>query len=92
MYRKGFFIIFECKFIEIEDIYLINNKEYFVCSEWNKIGFNNFINSVQIEKTESTEKILVCYDDLKLKQVFERKFIDQKSFIIAETLIVNKII
>lgn len=92
MYRKGLFIILECKFIEIEDIYLINNKEYFVCCKWNKIGVNNFLNSVQIEKSESTEKILVCFDDLKPKQVFERKFMDQKTFIIAETLIVNKII
>lgn len=88
MYRKGLFIILECKFIEIEDIYLINNKEYFVCCKWNKIGVNNFLNSVQIEKSESTEKILVCFDDLKPKQVFERKFMDQKTFIIAETLIV----
>lgn len=85
-YKKGLLIIFEHKFFQIEGLYIINEKEYILCKQWDCVGFNEFLNSIQITTQESNEKKLICITELKQKQLFECKCIDQKKFIIVDTL------
>lgn len=92
VYKKGLFILFDRKFLEIECLYIFNHEEYLLCSQWSYVGYDDFLNSVQIRKSESNEKELIHFADLKQKQLFDCKSIDHKFFIIADTLVIKDVI
>lgn len=92
IYRKGLFIIHNQKFVQIEDIFIYNNEEYIVGTKWDCIEFDDFLNSLQIAKSESDETVFIKFMELEQKQLFEIKAIDHKFFIIADTLLVKPVI
>lgn len=92
MYRKGLFIIHNQKFVQIEDIHIYDDEEYIAGSKWDCIEFDDFLNSLQIAKSESNENMLIKFTELKRKELFELKSIDHKYFIIADTLLVKQVI
>lgn len=89
MYKKGLFVICDRKFLQIENLYLFNDEEYIACSQWDFVEFDEFLNSLQIVKSEPNTKKIIRFLDLKEKRLFECKSIDHKYFIIADTLIVK---
>lgn len=91
MYKKGLFVLNNRKFIQIENIYIYNDEEYFEGIRWDYIEFDDFFNALQIDKSESNEKVLVRLNELKHKQLFEFKLIDNKYFIIADTLLLKQV-
>lgn len=92
IYRKGLFVIYNEKFIQIESIHIYDDEEYIGGIQWDYIEFDDFFNALQIEKSETREKVLIKFIDLKHKQLFEFKLIDHKYFIIADTLLVKQLI
>lgn len=91
VYRNNLFICFDKKFCEIRNLYMFNDEEYIAYSPWNVVELNEFLNSVQIKKPELSTKSIIRFADLKQKRLFECKTIDQKYFIIADTLIVKQL-
>lgn len=91
VYRKGLFVIHNHKFTQIDNVYIYEDDMYIVGAKWDYIEFNNFLNSLEISKPESSEKLLIKFNELKCKQLFEFKSIDHKYFIIADTLIVKQL-
>lgn len=91
IYRKGLFVIHNQKFVQIEDLFIYNNEKCIVGTEWDCIEFDDFLNSLQIAKSELDEIVFIKFKELKQKQLFEIKSIDHKYFIIADTLLVKQV-
>lgn len=78
-----FFFIISNNFYEI---YLHDSKHYFVCIKWVPKRFDRFLNSTEIVSSEPLDKIVLNYEDIEMKQTYEKKKIGGKSYIIADTL------
>lgn len=90
-YRKDLFVIFEKKIYQIQNLYVYENEMYIACTEWFYSSFDDFLNSLQVIKSDVNEKTMIKVANLKHKQSFEYKKVDSEFYIIAETLIVDEI-
>lgn len=86
VYKSGFFLLSLNYFYEIIGIYLHENKHYFVCVKWIPIKFDRFLNSNEIVESETADKVVLKYENLKIKQIYEKKKIGGKAYIIVDTL------
>lgn len=87
-YRIGLVLADQNKFQEITYI-LSNGTDYwFVCNSLRVKSFNQFLNSFEVEKSESTNVVytLINHSDLSNKNSYEKKYLNCMTFIQANTL------
>lgn len=58
----------------------------FLCTNFNIVGTDTDLNSLEIKKEDDSMCELVLFNDLTIKKSYDAKYLDQKYFIIADTL------
>lgn len=91
VYKKNLFVISDRKFCQIENLYTSINEQYISCIQWDYICFDEFLNSLQITKSEPNVRKLINFAELKEKQVFECKRLNNRFYVIADTLLVKMV-
>lgn len=86
-YNKRIFILHDNILFEICEILIINDEINFMCSEYNIVGFDEFLNSYEIRKSSETDYVSISFYALVNKKPFDKKMIGNNSYILAETLI-----
>lgn len=87
-YRANFFVIYFNKLYKIKRILLIDEIIHFYCSSYELLEFESFFNSYRISSLSQNE--LIKFDDLELKTPHERKIVECKEYIIADTIDIRK--
>lgn len=87
-YRKHNFIFHGNQAYEIDHVLLYEDEIVFLCTHWAVAGFDNFYNSVVIEKNESGIESLhvLRHNELLNKVSYEKKFSNNMYYISAESL------
>lgn len=86
VYRKDLLFMFDKKMFQIENLYFYRNEHFFTCNQWTYVGFDGFLNSLEIKKSDIIEKKLIGFSELNEKNLFECKQINGKCYIVADTL------
>lgn len=89
-YKENKFIITADTLYEVNKIFIINDEFHFYCSTYELIEFDSFYNAYEINLKLPKQRTLFKCDNLELQNIFERKVVEGKEFIIAETLDVRK--
>lgn len=85
-YKKGLFIFVHDKFHEVKHILKIENQFHFVCVQYNVLLFDEFLNSFKIEISPESINSLIEFSNLKHKNVYERKTLNDSLYIICDSL------
>lgn len=85
-YRKGLFLLAKNNIYQIEQIVVGNSDYYFLCSHFDFVQFDTFLNSIKIWKRLPANYDVLKFSCLENKNVFEKKILDGESYIILETL------
>lgn len=88
-YTKGLILFHNLKYFEIEEILFIDEEYHFLCSKFDRIEFNNFLCSVEINKSNIDEYILIKYLDLVCTKTYEIKIVGNKTFIQSDSLTIK---
>lgn len=86
-YRKGFMVFCDGSIHEIVDILRLEDHFFLVCSCYKVNEFNENLNSIDVSKIIPNEYKFI---DLakELPKPYEKKFLGNKTFVIADTLLV----
>lgn len=90
-YREGSLIIQNNQIYEIFNILSVDSNIYFLCGLHNILFYDSFCNSLIIEKNNDSV-FAFNYDTLKNRLVYDKMYAQEKHFIIADTLVVAKLI
>lgn len=90
-YREGCLLIENDRIYEILHILSINSKVYFICQLFKTSIYNQFCNSIEIDKNNDSI-ICLCFDSLENRMVYNRIYAENKNFIIADKLNIAKLI
>lgn len=94
-YRPNLFIYQNNVFKQILYVFCCNvdgkNSFSFLCDSYYICGENRFLNSFEIKKILDTAVQLISFDDLGIKNSYEGKILDNKCYVIAETLALPKL-
>lgn len=63
-----------------------------MCSEYNVVGFDEFLNSYEIRKSSEIDYVSISFYALVNKKPFDKKMIGDNSYILAETWILYKFV
>lgn len=86
-YKPGLFLIENFKIYCILFVMRSENGYFFLCQIYDKINYEQCLNSIEIELTQQEEKLeLIKHSDLLNKQSFEQVIYGSKKYIIAENL------
>lgn len=89
-YREGSLLIDNDRIYEIVNILSINSNVFFICDLYRVCTFNDFCNCIEIEKADSV--IILNFDKLENKLVYDKMYVNGKFFIIADVLKIAKLI
>lgn len=81
--RKGLFIFKDKKPFEIEAILSAERDYYLICNDYEIVGYDKFLNSIEIKKTEFSSFLKL---NVVKQKTYEKKCCNQSLFIIIETL------
>lgn len=85
-YEKRLILKHDMNFYEIEDILKIDHDFYFVCSIFYRINYDDFLVSVEIKQSSSTELVLIKHSDLTFSKTHDKKMLNDKTFILSDSL------
>lgn len=85
-YNRGVLVSQNNILNEIHNIIMVNDKIHFICSKYEIITMDVFLNSFQIRKLEPGALTVVKFSDLNNKKPYARKIIENDIFVLAETL------
>lgn len=88
-YAENLFIFNLGKFNEICKILQLKDNYYFLCIQYEVLRFDRFHNSFEIKKSDQLNYILINFDTLEHKSVYEKKSLNQSFYIICDTLILG---
>lgn len=88
-YRESSLLVENGRIYEIVNILSINSNVFFLCELYQICVFNEFLNSFEIEKSDSV--IVLSFDKLQNKIVYDKMFAEGKYFIIADKLNIAKL-
>lgn len=83
-YRAGLMLIEEKNVPEILHVIFLNSKYYVLCLKYNVLGFVSSLNSIEIEKDNVFQ--LVDISNVKSHKSYEKTSLNNRMFIIADTL------
>lgn len=73
-------------FFEIEDILKVYDDFYFVCSSLDRINYDEFLVSVEIKQSSSTELVLIRHSDLTFSKTHDIKILNDKILVLSDSL------
>lgn len=82
----GQFIFTQNYMFQIEKMLVVNSKYYFLCTQFEFIKYNKFLNGIKIQKTAPTNYLVVEFSSLDIKTVYEKQVVDEEFYIILDTL------
>lgn len=85
-YRANLLIIQSGSFYVIQNIFMFDEKYYFLCSPYEILYYDAFLNSYQVKNKFNSTLVLFGLDALKYKKSYETTLIADKEFIIEEDL------
>lgn len=85
-YRKGLFVSTKNQIFEIEQIFVIKCNYYFLCTCFDFVEYDKFLNSIKILKRNPIAYEVIEFSCLENKNVFEKKNLNGEYYIILETL------
>lgn len=91
-YRKNMFILSPKGLMQIKKILLISNKCSFLCLHHELLEYVPFLNSYRITLKLPLKTDLIKFEELHFPKPYERKFVNNDQFILAETLKIKKYI
>lgn len=91
-YSKNFFISHENTLFEIRSILHFRNDLYLLCSKFQIVVYDSFLNSVIIREMLPNDIKIIKESDLNSPKSYERKLIDSRTCIIVDTLDIDRII
>lgn len=90
-YKQKLFIADNGKFHEIIHILMINGHYYLMCKQFDVLLFDEFLNSFKIETAPETIYSLIKFSELKHKNVYEKKMLDDFAYIMSDSLLLMNI-
>lgn len=72
-YENGLFLKSAFDFFEINHILYAENEYYFICTKYKQNGYDEFLNSIMIEKISPVSVDLLKYSELGCKKSFEKR-------------------
>lgn len=91
-YKNGLFIQHDGLLFEITRCLVANDEYYLQCDQFQIIEISQCTNSINIQKNHENLEKMIKYTDLKIKIVYEAKYISNKIHVIADDLSLNKLI
>lgn len=85
-YRVGQFIFTQNCMFQIEKMLVVSSKYYFLCTQFEFIEYNKFLNSIKIQKTAPIQYSVVKFSNLDIKAVYEKQVVEEEFYIILDTL------
>lgn len=85
-FRPGLLILHNTDLYEIERLLTVNDEYYVLCFQYKKVAFDNFLNSIRITKIEPKQLVLIKFDSLESKILYEKKPLNCEIYVIADTL------
>lgn len=90
-YMLGLFFIHNWLIYEIDEIFVIKNKFILVGEPYIIKEYNEIINGFEIQEKENTTNISVFVNELSNEKTYEKKTINQKTYLIGVTIDLNKL-
>lgn len=90
-YKQQNVIIVYRRFWKIENILIVNQQHYFLCSSVDVISFDSFTHSKVVETQNSPEILLISLEAMDVKQPFNIIYSNGKMHIFADTLEVSEV-
>lgn len=84
-YREGLVILIDRCLYEIRKILYVENEFHFACNQLDVLELNEFFNSFQVKLNNINRKV-IAFKCLIFMKTYEKKFIQQDEYIIADTL------
>lgn len=78
-YRKDLLVIHKSCFFQIQHVLECCGKYFILCLSYENISFQSFLNSFEVEKSESGESTLISFEELIFLKTFEIKIINRLS-------------
>lgn len=72
--------------MEIDNIIIIDDIVYFLCSKLNFIAIDKFTKAAVVNMSGLSQQTLVKFDEIKLRKNYVKKRIDDKYFIVIDSL------
>lgn len=85
-YKESLFVFQRNYFYEIDKILKVEEKYFFLCSQYNVLNFNEFLNSFEIQKTNEVISNIIDFSNLDHKNVYEKKILSDSIYIICDSL------
>lgn len=85
-YKKGLLLRSGESFFEIKNILENKNDYYFVCSRFEYVGFDKFLQCIELEKCEEEEDCILPLSELKHKRSHDKKKIQDRIYVIVDSL------
>lgn len=85
-YAKGLILKSDNFFFEIEKILVQGVDYYFICSPFRFECYDSFLNCIEIKKIESNSHRILQYSNLVYKKSHDKKKVDGKIYLIADSL------
>lgn len=73
-------------FVEISNIVRVAQNYYFICLLYKIERFDSFLNSFQVERCNSSERIVVKVSDLIYFKSYDMKKIGRNRYIVSDTI------
>lgn len=85
-YRKDLLVIHKSCFYQIQHVLECRGKYFILCLPYENVSFQPFLNSFEVEKSESGEFTLISLEELNFLKSFEIKNHKSVKYIIADSL------
>lgn len=85
-YEKGLILKHDSEFFEIEHILKISSYFYFVCYKYDRVQFNELLVCLEIKKSSLCNPHIIKHSELGYKKTHEKKLLDDKIYILADSL------
>lgn len=85
-FEKRLILKHNMNFFEIEDILKVHDDFYFVCSTFDRIGYDDFLVSVEIKQLISVGLVLIKHSDLSFSKTHDKKMINDKILVLSDSL------
>lgn len=83
---SGLLILHDTFLYEIENLLIVNEEYFLLCFLYERTHFDTFLNSIGLKKVEPKHFVLIKFDSLENKVLYEKKNLNGDLYVIADTL------
>lgn len=85
-YERGLILKHNLNYFAIDHVLEVNGMFYFICTKFDRIKFDEFLVSLEINPSTPQEHLLIAHSELIYKKTHEKKVVDNKTFILSDSL------